>query len=387
MDRIRVLWVSDAVAATGFARVAHSVLDHLVQDDLFDIHVLGINYFGDPHSYDYDIYPAAAYGGSVTGLGRLLPLIEGLSPDVVVLLNDIWVVAEYLEAIPENIPVITYSPVDGDCIQPVWLKSLYERASLVCVYTQFGYNVVKRAYPLLEPLIVPHGIDKTMFFPIDINEARSQLNNVDKDEWIVLNANRNQPRKKIDSTMRAFAGFARGKPKNVKLYLHMGLRDVGWNLVDLWRRLDIEERIIITHPSFGPQNPVSNEMLNYIYNSCNVGINTSLGEGWGLPSFEHAATNHIQLVPNSSACEELFKGGRGLLIDVFDQPFTHTNGINTNGRAVIEKSAVQQLQYAYDHPEECAEISQRMYDYIQQPEFEWSNIAKIFASSITSVVE
>ena len=48
-----------------------------------------------------------------------------------------------------------------------------------------------------------------------------------QDSFIVFNGNRNQPRKRIDITMKGFARFANGKPNNVKLYLHMGVEDAG----------------------------------------------------------------------------------------------------------------------------------------------------------------
>jgi len=41
-DKIKVLWISDAVAATGFARVAHSIINELPEN--YEIHHLGINY-------------------------------------------------------------------------------------------------------------------------------------------------------------------------------------------------------------------------------------------------------------------------------------------------------------------------------------------------------
>jgi glycosyltransferase involved in cell wall biosynthesis len=378
-DKIKVLWISDAVAATGFGRVAHSVLDELVKLDKFDLHVLGINYFGDPHGYDYRIYPASAYGNNVYGFGRIPQLLEYLKPDVVFIFNDIWVIAEYLNVIPQGIPIVTYSPIDAGPIKQDWLKTFFERVTVMCVYTDYAHKIIQETYPLLNPVVIPHGIDMQMFYPKDMSEARATLNNMQGNEWIVLNANRNQPRKRIDSTMRAFAEFAKDKPPTVKLYLHMALVDVGWDIQNMWKRLGIEDRIVITNPTLAPQNPVTNAVLNNIYNSCNVGLNTSMGEGWGLPSFEHAATRHVQIVPDSSACQEIFGDGRGLLADVLEQPYTYTGGINTDGFQVSEKSVTEKLQYAYDHPKECEEMVEKMYEYICLPKFRWSNIAKTFS--------
>jgi hypothetical protein len=52
----------------------------------------------------------------------------------------------------------------------------------------------------------------------------------------------------------------------------------------------------------------SDEQLNFLYNACDVGINTTTGEGWGMPSFEHAATRAAQIVPHHTSLADLWKG-------------------------------------------------------------------------------
>src|SRR5205823_13314929 len=101
-------------------------------------------------------------------------------------------------------------------------------------------------FPPLE--VIPHGVDTHRFFPLsddDVGrrvEARRamKLNDPEhRDAFIVLNANRNMPRKRIDLTMQGFAEFAKDKPTNVKLYLHMALQDTGWNVIALAKRYGI----------------------------------------------------------------------------------------------------------------------------------------------------
>ena len=55
----KILWYGDAVSNTGFARVTHSVLDHLKKEH--EVVLYGINYQGDPHDYPFKIYPGAAH--------------------------------------------------------------------------------------------------------------------------------------------------------------------------------------------------------------------------------------------------------------------------------------------------------------------------------------
>ena len=48
------------------------------------------------------------------------------------------------------------------------------------------------------------------------------------------------------------------------------------------------------------------EKLNLVYNACDVGVNTCIGEGWGLVNFEHAATATAQVVPDHTSLKEIF---------------------------------------------------------------------------------
>lgn len=73
------------------------------------------------------------------------------------------------------------------------------------------------------------------------------------------------------------------------LYLHMGMQDRGVDVLGLARALGIEDRLLLT--TTAPERPhVSDEHLGLIYQACDVGVNTSAGEGWGLVAFEHGAT-------------------------------------------------------------------------------------------------
>jgi len=69
METKRILIISDIVAPTGFAQVMSNILLNLDKTNLEIFH-LGINYRGDPHSYNWNIYPAML-GGDPMGFGRI----------------------------------------------------------------------------------------------------------------------------------------------------------------------------------------------------------------------------------------------------------------------------------------------------------------------------
>ena len=55
-ERPRILIAGDAAVPTGFARVMEGIFEPLSRR--YELHHLGTNYHGDPHRYDWAVYPA-----------------------------------------------------------------------------------------------------------------------------------------------------------------------------------------------------------------------------------------------------------------------------------------------------------------------------------------
>ena len=393
--RIPILVVGDAAAPTGFARVLHSILDRVKHK--YEIHHLGINYSGDPHDADWKIY-LARLGGDVYGINRLQQLIEVAKPMLVFMVNDIWILGRYAPILKEygdKLKTVMYFPVDGEPIDSEYVGQL-DGVDQFVAYNQFGKRAMEQAiagvtlenpdFKASEIEVIPHGVDTNLFHPYSktlgtdgikrgrLKAKKMLLPNTKDflDSFIVLNANRNQPRKRIELTMQGFALFAENKPDNVKLYLHMGTEDQGWNLMSLARRYDIEGRLIISNTSKEiPTDSV--KRLNMIYNACEVGINTSIGEGWGLVSFEHAATGAAQIVPRHTACEELWQGAAEMLEPVFT---VTVERVLTEGKFVSPKGVAESLERLYRDPEYLREMSEAAYRNATRPEYKWKNIAR-----------
>ena len=393
--RIPIVVVGDAAAPTGFARVLHSILDRVKHK--YEIHHLGVNYSGDPHDADWKVY-VARLAGDLYGANRLQQLIEGAKPRLVFMVNDVWILARYapiLKKYKDHLKTVMYFPVDGEPLDADFVEHLDGVDQLVA-YNQFGKRVMQQAidevrrespdFKASEIEVIPHGVDTQLFYPYSkkpatggINHGRLRAKKMllpnKKDfleSFIVLNANRNQPRKRIEITMQGFALFAENKPDNVKLYLHMGAEDMGWNLMSLARRYDIEGRLIISNTS--KETPTDSvKRLNMIYNACEVGINTSLGEGWGLVSFEHAATGAAQIVPRHTACEELWQGAAEMLEPVFT---VTVERVLTEGKFVSPKGVAEALERLYRDPEYLREMSEAAYLNATRPEYKWKNIAR-----------
>src|SRR6266540_131439 len=385
---IRLLVASDGVAPTGLSRAIHALLGRL-SPETFEIHHLAINYRGDPHSTPWKVYPAAL-GGDPYGFGRLIKLVNFVRPHIVFLLNDLWILAEYLRILreaPISTKIAVWAYVESEPVDPDWLNG-FRRINQLVTCTDFAKRLILEALNLKNPndiSIIPLGIDASTFCPLDTPrgftgdktlEAKSKLRIFQEEEldesFIVLNANRNQPRKRIDSTIRAFSEFAKGKPNNVKLYLHMGQQDAGWNVIKLCRRFGIEDRLIMSD-SGGLVPDISDEDMNLIYNACDVGLNTSSCEGWGLVAFEHAAVGRAQVMTDSPQLRELWEGSA--ILAPVNRMVVH-EGTLLNGYLVDEDGLSSILERLYCDKSERLKWSQSALEKATKAEYSWDSIAR-----------
>jgi D-inositol-3-phosphate glycosyltransferase len=361
----------------------------------FEVHQYALNPVAAPKTAAWAIHPAV-HGDNEKAKLQFLDLLRQVEPDVILLVGDIWVVNNHLAMIEDlpSFPIAAYVAIDGKGIHSRFITH-FHRLNQVVAFTEFGRreldSFLDRVMDKLEParrkptIIIPHGVDTDFFQPKGRNDGatKKELFGDDPsyaDSFIVLNANQNQPRKRIDLTMLGFAAFAKDKPDNVKLYLHMGLQDVGWDIVEMARELSIYDRLIVTSNSAGP--PMSSaEQLRMIYNATDVGINTSTGEGWGLVSFEHAATGAPQIVPGHSACEELWSGSAHVLpaTNPIIDPSTHVLGYNIHPEDVR-----MALENIYSNRGYYKEVADRCYRKARSNEFSWKRIGQVWGEVLSA---
>jgi glycosyltransferase involved in cell wall biosynthesis len=379
----KILWSGDIVAMTGFARVTENLITRL--KDKYEIVVLGNNWWGDPNPFqkDFVMYPSSnRFQAEPFGVLRIREIVEKEKPDLIFVNNDIWIINQIYEQIKdyhhqEKFRFVGYFPVDSYG----WTSAVADYANLwdgLISYTEFGANEFIKSGIQKPITVIPHGITEGQFRPGNKAEARKRLG-LKQEDFIVFNGNRNQPRKRIDITIQAFAAFAVGKP-NTKLYLHMGKKDQGWDVMSLFGRemlrnsLDPNGRIIMTADSAGPPN-VNVEMLNTIYNAVDVGINTCRGEGHGLVNHEHAACQVAQLVPDHTSCKEIFEGCAPLIR--CDHRDVDPN-FNRDMWCPSAEHLQDLLTNFYYVPKNLEDAARRCYDRATDPMYQWDNIAVQF---------
>jgi hypothetical protein len=388
----KLLWCGDIVAMTGFARVTENVLSRL--KDNFDIVVLGHNWWGDPTPLqaEYKMYPSSnRFQQAPFGEERIREVVEKEEPDVVFTINDMWIINEQYRRIEDlhkegKFKFVGYAPMDSYS----WIGCLSDTANnwdAVISYTEFGAHEFIRGGITKPIAVIPHGVTAGQFKPCDKKEARERLG-IKQDAFIVFNGNRNQFRKRIDITIDAFAQFAVDKPE-AQLYLHMGMKDQGWDVMSVFARamdrvgLDPNGRIVLTANTPNPPN-VSVEVLNWIYNSADIGINTCKGEGWGLVNFEHAACRVAQVVPDHTSCKEIFEGcGELIRCDHVD--------VDTNYARELPCPSVEHLteilNRLYHDRAELDAVAQRCYERVTDSQFDWDTVASQFGGIFEDVLK
>lgn len=389
---MKILWVGDSpTIETGFGVVTKNLTTRLARMG-HEIDILGINFFGNPYDhkeFPFNIWPTDK--GSVEnvyGYNKLWWLADKIKPDVIFFLNDPWIINSYMERKPQGFnplcKFVAYYPTDAAPIMPEWAKVLGGFDAQIC-YSKYAERVViesnegKRPKNLHQ---IYHGVDREVFKPLNQSQARTALG-IPLDSFIVGMVARNQPRKRFDVLMRAFAEFAKDKPK-AKLYLHTALNDVGWNIPDISRQLGLKDKLIMTSELKTPTDNIPARALNVIYNTFDVNTLISLGDGFGLPVAESMSTGCAQLVSDHSCLKELVENHGGLTVKTAAW-IMNTSGINTWGGLSDEKDLVVKLNQLYESEPLRVALSEQGYKFISQDCFTWDYAANEFDRVIKDI--
>ena len=397
-SRLKIITIGFNTWGTGLTRVMHDIMRRLA--DRHEIHYLGIGYSGETiRDRGLTIYPTNLKGGDVFAAFQAKQMIEEIAPDLVFILHDIWCFEHYLNILGpyrDRLRIVAYIPLDGNIVNERDAAAL-QRADRLVVYTGFAQKqfqgafdrLVKErggAFPAVD--VIPHGVDLNRFHPFAplldaafASPARAGAKRKvfpdlehPEDSFIVLNASRPDKRKRVDLTIAGFARFAAGKPANVRLCLHHAImaEPEHEQIGALIRQSGLEDRVVL-NPFAG--GVVDDDTLNLLYNACDVGINTSMGEGWGLVSLEHGAAGAAQIVPAHSACAELWRG-RGELIAPARSYVPEFSALELS--EVSAEGVAAALQNLYDDPHRRQQLAQAAYQAAMNPDYSWDSIAARF---------
>lgn len=373
---MHILFVGDVGTISGFSSVSGGLLPRWKAAG-HTIACLGVDYTGDPNPIAqlYKVYPAYL-GGDYLGVGRLAGIVAREQPDRIVILNDTHVVAQYVATLDPvwHSRILAYIPVDGDGLQPQYV-TLLNTIGAVIAYTSRGLTELIAA-ELSGPLtgVCGHGIDRSIFCPGDQAAARRACG-IPNQPFIVLMANRNQPRKAIWLGMQAFAQFLE-TGADAHLIYHGDVNDHAGGPIEHWaKQFGILSRfhfnkLIKAHQGVSPAD------LANVYRSADLQITTTRGEGWGLTTMEGMACGVPQVIPAGGSLGEWAAPGAEV-IPCYPWVWPHEVG-GSLGRVINMESLVQTMIDLWRDRERRLDLGTRGLAYIDNTRFSWDEIAAFF---------
>jgi glycosyltransferase involved in cell wall biosynthesis len=391
-----MLYVGDFPVQTGFGVVSTNLIKTF--KTLYDVHVLGVNYYGDYHPLleGLKVYPASGGGSDIWGKDRLGEMIAKIKPDIVFILNDPWIGRDYAQTIDQlrelnpklKTKFMIYTPIDAENIKQDFIDGLKSYDRLV-TYTEFGRRELTREGTGLSKVdVIPHGVDVKSFFPVPDKKSIKRSMNLGEEDYIVLCLQRNQPRKRLDLTLYYFAEWVKryNLPPTVRLYYHGALQDFGIDILQWADYLGIGDRIAISSPNIRPDAGLTVEQLNMVYNVADVFFTTTAAEGWCLPVAEAMAVKCPVIIPRHSALAE-WPEGNAQYMDCYPFPTLTDRGLNTIHHVTEMESAIGALHELYTNSQKRRRLGESGYKHITSNKFNWSVIGAQFVEIIDELLK
>lgn len=240
------------------------------------------------------LLPIAGYGNQ----NILRSIINQEKPDAICHFTDprFWEWLYDMEHEVRQTCPITYLNIWDDLPFPHWNENAYESCDLLMAISKQTYNINKHVCqrkPRVEEkdlFYVQHGIDETMYMPIDKTQkeykdfAKDVLGGKEKDFILFFNS-RNIRRKSPSDLMLGYKKFCdmltKEQASKCLLLMHTDAVDTnGTDLPAVMRALCPEYDVRFS------TTKMDDKYLNYMYNLADVICNPSSAEGFGLSHME-----------------------------------------------------------------------------------------------------
>lgn len=382
-----LLFIGDAACGSGFGKASHYILE--VLKGRYKISVLGINFRGDhragPVDYDYPIYAAFA-GGDGLGFRRLKEVLDKEKPELIVLQTNPWNVPQYMKELHKHgygdTPVVGIIAIEGKNCTGYSLNGLAK----AIFWTEFGRREALEGGMRADmpTAVVPLGVDTEYYTPGDKQAAREFLGigPVKETDFIACNVNRNQNRKRIDLTILYFAEWIHTrKIEDAYLYLHViPGSSTRVDCDQLAAYCKMQGRLILAEPK-NIFHGAPEEYVRAAYQACDVGFNTTLGEGWGLTAMECMACEKPYIAGDFAAFGEWGRDAMMLARIVHEGVMPDVQ--NMIGGVPSKKDMLASLDVIYYNDFNSRDSwAAKSLARAREPQFQWGSVAEQFAKEI-----
>jgi glycosyltransferase involved in cell wall biosynthesis len=253
------------------------------------------------------------------GFNKIHEYLEMVNPDVVMIYNDPLIVMKFMEAMKHERGVSPYKlwiyldqVYTG--IAPSLIENLNKHADRIYCFTDIWKKRFLEYGPFPDVRVLEHAVDPTVFSCMPPEATRAIRSNVGipADAVVFLNANRNSQRKRLDLTIGGFVRLLAHNPTepyflmiatnmnpqsgayyDVHRIFAQEIKDQGLDIQKYTRHLMLLDT--------APPNIMNDDAVNQLYNSADIGVNTSDGEGFGLCQLEHMYTGAPQVVTDTGS--------------------------------------------------------------------------------------
>jgi glycosyltransferase involved in cell wall biosynthesis len=399
----RILAYMDFDSHTGFATVAHNVIERLIPwliENNIQLDVAALNYGDKPHRRFHDnimiinpFYFADNYDDYYFR-DSILKLLSYYDYDLYWVMNDVPVIgpmAEHIKQLQAKkqfmnrvAPIsILYTPIDS--VPYVRYFKHLDLFDNIVTYTNYAKEQSINAYNKANRTdnkkimfdIIGHGTDLDTFKLLNNKEQLREKYDFPKDAFIFGSFNTNSPRKDFGTLLIAYSYFKKNHPdiKSI-LYLHTDPdAEDGIKLHIACERLGFEYKKDVLFPMTNAKGlkKYTKYELNELYNTLDCFATTTTAEGWGLTVTEAMSVGLPIICGNHTSLTEITNNGE--LVYIVNELYDHIQlKDGENIRTVLDPKAVYQQMLNVYNDTKSNTVKNNYTEKLK--EFSWDTIAK-----------
>jgi glycosyltransferase involved in cell wall biosynthesis len=226
--------------------------------------------------------------------------------------NDAGIVCRYLDKLTEQLTpqdraaykLVIYLDQVYQLQRPEFLARMDKDAAAFITFTSYWKQVLEEQGIKKSIGVLRHGFDQSQFQILN-KQAMRKKHNIPEQVFLILNINRNTPRKRYDIVVTAFAELVARHPAKPLALLAIcdGGESGGFPIQEIYMRelsrlkLPAQfhaHKLMISRES----QSYSDTMINELYSLSDIGVSAAEGEGFGLCNFEAMGVGIPQVVPN-----------------------------------------------------------------------------------------
>jgi len=244
------------------------------------------------------------------GFNKVQDYLDMVSPDIVMVYNDPLIVNRFIEAMKHDkntsqYKLWVYLDQVYDGIPTPLLENINKHADRIYCFTDIWRQRLLSNISAPDVRVIEHAVDPTVFHKLtfDVRASVRKSMGIPKDAVVFLNANRNSQRKRLDLSIQGFARHLKTHDNSYFVLITGASLQQGayYDIQRIFlRELQLHglpeiymTRLVLVDTN---QTAIPDEGINQIYNSTDIGVNTSDGEGFGLCQLEHLYTGAPQIV-------------------------------------------------------------------------------------------